>query len=71
MRKALSPNNFPRRVSVTGYLVAWLLLDRFQPPGWAWGVALTFCGLCLIAQLVDFYTAKDVEIFSDEDLKSN
>jgi hypothetical protein len=66
MRKALSNKNQPKRVSLAGALLVWLLLDRFQPPGWVWGVVLTFVGIVLLAQICDACTAKSIEIFTEE-----
>jgi hypothetical protein len=61
-RKALSSKNVPRRLHLMMYAVIWLLMDRFNPPGWAWGVVGTICAVMLMASLVDFFGAEDVEL---------
>lgn len=66
MRQALSHKNQPAKISLVGALVIWLLLDKYQPPGWVWGVVMTLVGLVLLVQFVDAVTAKSVEIFAED-----
>jgi hypothetical protein len=61
-RKALASKHAPRRLGLSLYAVVWLLLDRWQPPGWVWGVVGTVCAVVFIASLIDFFTAEDVEL---------
>lgn len=61
-RKALSPKNHPRRIPLTLFAVVWLLMDRFQPSGWVWGVVGTICAVLMILSVVDCFTAQDVEL---------
>lgn len=61
-RKALSGKNHPRRLGLSFYAVMWLLMDRWQPAAWVWGVVGTICALLFIFTLFDFFTAEDVEL---------
>jgi len=66
MRKALSHKNQPKRISLAGSLIVWLMLDRYQPPGWVWGFVLTLTGIVLLAQACDALLAESVEIFPED-----
>lgn len=61
-RRALAMKNTPRRLSLWWYALVWLLMDRWQPDGWVWGVVGTFCASVFIASVIDFFTAEDVEL---------
>lgn len=39
---------------------SWLLMDRFQPPGWAWGVYWTLVVIIWIALSIALFTEKSV-----------
>lgn len=40
-RYTISRSALPTTLPITDTLVAYLLLDRFHAPGWAWGVVIT------------------------------
>ncbi len=61
-RKALAARNRPRSLSLSFYAVVWLLMDRFDPPGWLWGVIGCLCALLLAASVYDMLEAEDVEL---------
>ena len=42
--------------------MTWLFLDRFQAPGWAWGVMVTLWVIVGAVTLHDYFTAEDVEL---------
>jgi hypothetical protein len=64
-RRALAGKNRPRSIGLTFYAVVWLLLDRFDPPGWVWGVVATLCAIILALSLWDIFSAEDVELPRD------
>jgi len=49
-------------------IVFWLLLDRLDAPGWAFGVLWTFVGLLALAYIASFWTesARDVPGFGEK-----
>ena len=61
-RKALSTENRPRSLSLTFHAIVWLMLDRFDAPSWVWGMVGTLAALMFLFSLLDFFTAKDVEL---------
>jgi hypothetical protein len=61
-RKALSYKNVPRSLNLQIFATAWLLLDRLNPPLWAWGMVGTLCGLIFIVKIIDFLEAEDFEL---------
>ncbi len=63
--KVISRKNLPVRLSTafTDCGVSYLLLDKFNAPGWLWGVAFTWFGILLIGGLILAYKQKEVEVF--------
>lgn len=61
-RKALATKNAPRRLSLSFYAVVWLMMDRLQPDGWVWGVVGVLCAILFLVSLIDFITAKEIEL---------
>lgn len=53
--RRLSFKSGPSGLGLTFYAVVYLLLDKFQPAGWVWGVVGTICGLILIVNVVDMW----------------
>jgi len=62
-RKVVSEKNLPTRLPVWSSLIVWLLLDRFNPPGWAWGVVGTVFVFFWIVAITDIFVREDVELF--------
>lgn len=61
-RRALSGKNAQRRLPIFQTIVIALVLDRFNVPGWAWGIFGTLFTIVFIGSLIDFFTAEDVEL---------
>lgn len=61
-RRALSLKNTPRRLSLLTPAFWWLFADRFDPSPMAWGFIYAFIVILVLVQVIDFVTAKDVEI---------
>lgn len=62
----ISNDNLPRKFPVVALITWWMLLDRLNPPGWVWGVALTLLGIGALAQLFYATTQVQVDIFKKE-----
>jgi hypothetical protein len=52
-KKVVAYENLPARLPIWISLTAWLLLDRFKPPGWVWGVVGTIFAFLWIVSIVD------------------
>lgn len=61
-RKALSGKNAPRSLRLGLFAIVWLVADRLDPSPTAWGVIYTLMAITAIILVVDFFTAKDVEL---------
>lgn len=57
-RKVIHVKHLPARLPLFQTLVAWLMLDRFQAPGWVWGVVGTFFALVWIGTVISMATQK-------------
>lgn len=58
----IKPKHLPPRLNLTFYGVVWLLLDRFQPPEWVWGVAGCLCAFLFITSLIAIFSVKNLII---------
>lgn len=56
------------RAPVHAAIIWWLLLDRFDAPGWAFGVMWTIVVILMISFLIDISnsTAKNVSGFGEQ-----
>lgn len=45
-------------------LTLYLMLDKFNAPGWLWGVLGTVMAIIWIACIVEIYTCEDVDVFA-------
>ena len=61
-RRALATKNLPRSINLAWYATVWLLMDRINPAAWIWGVVGTLVAIVAIVNLVDVFSAEDVEI---------
>lgn len=61
-RKVLDAKQMPTRLPMIGTLVWYLILDKFDAPGWLWGVMGTLFVLLWIAAVVGIWTQDSVEI---------
>lgn len=64
--KVISYKNMPVRLPVGGSCVLYLLLDRFQAPGWVWGVLGTLLAILWIVAVHKMFTQKQTELFEAE-----
>ncbi len=68
-RFVLPMSTLPSRLPLTQTIVFGLLLDRFDVPGWAWGIYGTFFGILniiVIALMVE-ETSKPLSGYGKED----
>ncbi len=61
-RKVLSLRGQQRGLNLPLYAVVWLLLDRFNPAGWIWGVVGTICVLNMIISVLAWWGSDVVEM---------
>ena len=54
--------NLPHTLPVNFTLMMWLLLDRFQAPGWVWGVVGTVVVLAWIGTIALIWNSKSVDL---------
>lgn len=54
----IKPKHLPPRIPLSLFGVIWLLLDRFQPPGWVWGVVGCLCALWLLLTIIAIFKVK-------------
>lgn len=65
--KVISYSNMPARLPALTTAVGWLLLDRFDAPGWAHGAFWTIMICVWAVFLVTFITQEQTEVvFKDE-----
>jgi hypothetical protein len=65
-RKVISGENLPMRMPLYATLLAWLVLDKVQAPGWLWGAIGLALVLLWIIWIIDVVYRKDVDIFTEE-----
>lgn len=61
-KKVLHISQFPSRLPVTFTISVYLLLDKFQSPGWVWGVNVTLMAILWISAIHGIHTETDVKI---------
>ena len=61
-RKVVSWRNLPARAPLLGTCVLYLMLDKFNAPGWAWGVLGTFAAVLWLAFFVDVFNRENIDI---------
>jgi len=67
-RKVISTGNFGFKLPLGEIAIAYLLLDRFSAPGWAYGIVFTILGLICICAIVSWLCfEKSIDIFSERD----
>jgi hypothetical protein len=64
-RKVISLKALPARIPVIPTCVAWLMLDRLDAPGWAWGVVMTFIGIVWIGSIAAIWINEYVDPFEE------
>ncbi len=48
---------------VWSMVMAWLITDKFDTPGWVYGVVFTVLGIFLVTSIVMFFQQEDEDIF--------
>ena len=64
--KVVSEKNLPTRFPIINTAVFYLLLDRFDASGWAWGVVFTILAIAWIISIIRFIKQEQVELFKDD-----
>lgn len=64
IEKRIAIKNLPLRFPVWQIITAWLLLDRLQAPGYAYGITFTILGIVFLAAIVDRIYYTDVDVLS-------
>lgn len=65
-RTVVSWKNLPTRMPLIFTAVCWLLLDRFDSPGWVWGVVGTLVVALWFVWIADVLQRDDAELFKDK-----
>lgn len=60
--KVIASKNLPMRPPLWTSLVAWLLLDRFQPPGWVWGAVGCLFAFAWIVYFCTLFVHESTEL---------
>lgn len=61
-KKVVAYENLPARLPIWVSATAWLLLDRFKPPGWVWGVVGTIFVFMWIISIVELTREERVKL---------
>ena len=64
--KVVSYKSLPIRIPWVHTALAYLFLDRFKAPGWAWGVVATVIALFWILSFIGLATQEQVNLFEDK-----
>ncbi len=64
--KYIHVNNLPPNPHLITMAVMWLLLDRFNAPGWVYGVGFTIVGLISIAEICRWVTGKAIDLVGND-----
>lgn len=67
--KVIKMNNLPTRLPFVATLVYYLVLDRFNAPGWVWGAVGVLMLLVWILAIVNLMREEDVDLFFKESEK--
>ena len=68
MKKAkfIKAGNRPPRVSIIMPFVWWLVLERFEAPGWAFGVVFAVLGITYVVELFRLFSGEAVDVIEGE-----
>lgn len=61
-KRVISRKNLPTRVPVYQAMLAYLMLDKFNSPGWVWGVVGTIFVCAIISTTIDIFKEKEVDV---------
>ena len=65
--KRIKASNLPMQPPLIGTLVWYLVLDRFDAPGWLWGVMGTLLAVLWIAFFVGLFMNEYVDVLNSKD----
>lgn len=65
--KRISHKNLPVKIPVTSTAVIYLYLDKYNAPGWLWGVVVTLIVIVLILTISIIYKEDKVDIFKEDE----
>lgn len=61
-RKVVTRWQLPTRVPILLPFVAYLMLDKLNPPGWMWGVSWTLLAIFLFLQMISVFVEDDTRL---------
>jgi hypothetical protein len=64
-RRVIKYRNLPTKLPIGSTAVVWLLLDRFQAPGWVWGAVGVICLATWAAVIYQIWIEDGVDIFAE------
>lgn len=65
-QRFLKASNLPPRPSILGLLVWWLILERFNAPGWLYGCMYTFLGVVFISEVWRMFAGEQVDLLGND-----
>lgn len=65
--KVIAYKNLPAKMPIVSSAVAYLFLDKFNAPGWVWGVVITLFSLLWIICIVAKIIQEEVEVIKPAD----
>lgn len=63
MKRVIAYDNIPFRLPIGGTATVWLLMDRFNPPGWVWGAMAVLVAIWWVVWLYAITHQKEVNLF--------
>ena len=64
--KVIDFKNFPSKLPVTSTIAVYLLLDKFNVPGWTWGIVGTIYAIVWVASIYGIIKQESVDIFKNK-----
>lgn len=64
--KYIKASNLPPRLSIVWPLVWWLILERFNAPGWVYGALYTVIAVVFIAECIRLWTGESVDLLDND-----
>lgn len=71
MAKVISINNLPKKLPLQSSILAYLLLEKFNPDGWVWGTVITIFVYLWLVQIAHILTQDSIDVFEDKNVKSS
>lgn len=62
IKKVIAYEQLPARLPIWISLTAWLLLDRFHPPGWVWGMVGTVFAFLWLVSIIDMVREQRIKL---------